>query len=86
MTSEPTSSQSTPIFPKPNTYYVLVNLQSGTAMDLSGADWRSVIGWPPHLDLSSRSTTGPSLSDNLVEPEPNQQWEFEPIGAGWGLR
>ncbi|THU75253.1 hypothetical protein K435DRAFT_707453, partial [Dendrothele bispora CBS 962.96] len=62
-----TSEQSTPIFPKPNTYYVLINLQSGTAMDLSGADWRSVIGWPPH-------------------PEPNQQWEFEPIGAGWGLR
>ncbi|THU76119.1 hypothetical protein K435DRAFT_190033 [Dendrothele bispora CBS 962.96] len=82
MTSEPTSSQ----FPKSNTYYVLINLQSGTAMGLSGADWRSVIGWPPHLDLSSRSNTGPSLNGNLVEPEPNQQWEFEPIGAGWGLR
>ncbi|THU82502.1 hypothetical protein K435DRAFT_569116, partial [Dendrothele bispora CBS 962.96] len=28
-----------------------------------------------------------TTNDNLIEvPGFNQQWEFEPIGAGWGLR
>jgi hypothetical protein len=55
--------------------YKLVNVRSGTVADLSGNDWRSVLGWEDHGGDNQKVRSQPPIStsshDNL------SQWIFE---------